>query len=67
MDAALLRGFQDRGRFFSERFPLGAAAAEEWKRGRERVEREGAVRKRESRRSPEERKEAAGTRSSSDT
>jgi len=39
MDAALLRELQDRGRFFYERFP-GAAAAEEWKRERERGERE---------------------------
>jgi hypothetical protein len=44
MDAALLRELQDRGRFFYERFP-GAAAAEEWKRHRERAEREEASRK----------------------
>lgn len=35
MDAELLRQLQDRGRFFSERCP-GAAAAEEWKRMREK-------------------------------
>ena len=64
MDAGLLRQLQDRGRFFYERFP-GAAAAEEWKRQRERAEVEEAARTRESRGSPTEGEDAAGTRSSS--
>ena len=64
MDAALLRELQDRGRFFYERFP-GAAAAEEWKRERERAEREEAARTRDGHGSPGEEKDAAGTRSSS--
>ena len=64
MDATLLRELQDRGRFFCERFP-GAAAAEEWKRERERGEREEAARTRERRGSPGEGEDAAGTRSSS--
>ena len=37
--AELLRELQDRGRFFYERFP-GAAAAEEWKRMREKAAQE---------------------------
>ena len=37
--AELLRELQDRGRFFYESFP-GAAAAEEWKRMREKAEQE---------------------------
>ena len=37
--AELLRGLQDRGRFFYERF-AGAAAAEEWKRVREKAAQE---------------------------
>jgi hypothetical protein len=64
MDAALLRELQDRGRFFYERFP-GAAAAEEWKRERERGEREEAARTHQGRGPPGEGKDAAGTRSSS--
>jgi hypothetical protein len=64
MDAALLRDLQDRGRFFYERFP-GAAAAEEWKRARERAERKQAAHTREDGGSPGEREEAARTRSSS--
>lgn len=43
MDAELLRELQDRGRFFYERFP-GAAAAEEWKRMREKAEHDHAAR-----------------------
>lgn len=43
MDAELLRQLQDRGRFFYERFP-GAAAAEEWKRMREKAEQHHAAR-----------------------
>ena len=66
MDAALLREFQDRRPILSEQFPW-TAAAEEWTRGRKRAEREEAGCKRDSCRSPEEGKEAAGTRSSSDT
>ena len=41
MDAELLRDLQDRGRFFYRSFP-GAAAAEEWKRIREKAEQEHA-------------------------
>jgi len=43
MDAESLRQLQDRGRFFYERFP-GAAAAEEWKRIREKAEQDHAAR-----------------------
>jgi len=43
MDAELLRQLQDRGRFFYGRFP-GAAAAEEWKRIREKAEQDHAAR-----------------------
>ena len=43
MDTDLLRQLQDRGRFFSERFP-GAAAAEKWKRMRDKAERDDAAR-----------------------
>ena len=48
MDAALRREWQHRGRSFYERLP-GAAAAEAWKRERERGEREEAARTREGR------------------
>ena len=43
MDAKLLRELQDRGRFSYEGFP-GAAAAEEWKRRREKTEQEHTTR-----------------------
>jgi hypothetical protein len=39
MGPELLRELQDRGRFFYETFP-GAAAAEEWKRIREKADQE---------------------------
>ena len=62
MDAALLRELQDRGRFFYERFP-GAAAAEEWKRQRERAEQGEAARTREGGGGRSDAEDAAGTRS----
>jgi len=61
MDAEFLRELQDRGRFFYERFP-GAAAAEEWKRERERVEREDAGRSRQRRNSQDEEEDALNFR-----
>jgi len=42
MDAELLRELQERGRFFYERFP-GASAADDWRRERDRTEREDAA------------------------